>query len=109
LPVLKKNQPSYDSIYGAYTMTQRMLRKGDWKLILYPKLGKTLLYNLDEDPQETNDVSGNPKHAALIKDLIMELKAWQPKTGDSLDLDNRNKKSNSPKKPKKKANQKTAA
>lgn len=82
-----KTQQLYDSIYGAYTHTQRHLTQGDYKIILYPKIGKTLLFNLKEDPWETTDLAGNPEHVQRIALLKERLKKWQPVTGDPLDLD----------------------
>ncbi|MDP7252582.1 MAG: sulfatase-like hydrolase/transferase [Planctomycetota bacterium] len=88
LPLVQgKTQRLYDSIYGAYTHTQRHLTQGDYKIILYPQIGKTLLFNLKKDPLETTDLAGNPEHIQRIAQLKTRLKKWQPVTGDGLDLD----------------------
>ena len=43
----------YDRIYGKYMDRQRMIIKGDWKLIFYPTAAKKMrLFNLRKDPQE---------------------------------------------------------
>ena len=39
----------YDAIYSAYLDVQRMVRVGDYKLIIYPKVPVTLLFNLKDD------------------------------------------------------------
>ena len=88
LPLVQgKAKQSYDSIYTAYTATQRALTQGDMKLIAYPSIGKTLLFNVASDPWETKDLAGDPKYAATVAKLRAELKSWQPVTGDSLNLD----------------------
>ena len=71
----------YDEIYGAYIGTQRMITKDDWKLIAYPNINKMKLFNLAKDPQEMNDMAGNPEFAGKLKQLTGELE----KQMDALD------------------------
>ncbi len=88
LPMIKGTKKrNYDSIYGAYTMLQRQVTIDDWKLIYYPKIQRSRLYNLGKDPQETKDLSGSPEHAKRISRMMKVMKDWQPVTGDPLDLD----------------------
>ena len=77
---------NYEAIYGGYTNQQRMVRKGDFKLIHYPRIRKTLLFDLKADPEEMHDVSGDPKHASTIKDLVHTLRTLQKDVGDRLDI-----------------------
>lgn len=88
LPLIKgKDSEHYEAIYGAYkTNLQRMVRKGDYKLIYYPKIKKTLLFNLKTDPEEMNDLSGDPKYAGKIKELLQAFEKLQKETGDPLKL-----------------------
>ncbi len=90
LPLLRGNTADhYPSIYGEYTQTQRMIRKGDWKLIFYPKAAKTMrLFNLKQDPLEMNDLIDAPEHAELVQQLRAEFFALQREMGDDLDVDN---------------------
>ena len=79
----------YDSIYGKYTHQQRMILKGDWKLIFYPTAEKKMrLFNVKRDPQEMNDLIDNPEYAKTVRDLKSEFAALQKEMGDELDLDN---------------------
>ncbi len=88
LPMIKGTKKrNYDSIYGAYTMLQRQVTIDGWKLIYYPKIQRSRLYNLGKDPQETKDLSGSPEHAKRISRMMKVMKDWQPVTGDPLDLD----------------------
>ena len=51
MPVLKNEvTQSYDSIYSCYMDYQRMLVKGDYKLIYYNKLKLSRLFNMKNDP-----------------------------------------------------------
>ncbi|MFP6614520.1 MAG: sulfatase/phosphatase domain-containing protein, partial [Pirellulales bacterium] len=87
LPLLNGTaQKSYEAIYGAYTSGQRMVTEGDYKLILYPKVPKTLLYNVKEDPHETRNLADLAEYGPTIKKLFKRLLELQKETGDSLDL-----------------------
>jgi choline-sulfatase len=85
VPQLKDDSaPHYDEIYGSYIGMQRMLIKGDWKIIAYPTAGVIRLFNLAEDPQEMNDLAGNPKYAAKLKELRSQLEMHMDYLGDPM-------------------------
>ncbi len=87
-PVLSGDRDqTYDAIYGAYTQTQRMVTVGRDKLIVYPQIGKVMLFDLETDPLETNDLADNPESRPKIQKLLAKLKTLQQTTGDRLDLD----------------------
>ncbi|WP_337251591.1 sulfatase-like hydrolase/transferase [Maribacter halichondriae] len=87
LPLLEgKQEGSYESIYGSYVDSQRMIRKDGFKLIVYPKLNKVLLFDLENDPEEMNDISASGKHQEKIQVLFKELLELQNKLNDSLDI-----------------------
>lgn len=73
-------------VYGAYTGTQRMITKGDYKLIVYPKINKVRLYNLKDDPQEMRDLAGKPEYEEQVTALSEELRALQREMDDKLAL-----------------------
>lgn len=83
IPV-SKGAKGYDGVYGAYLESQRSITTGNWKLVLYPKVPKVLLFDLESDPLEANDVSGvNPEK---VSDLFGSLLKLQAEMGDGLDL-----------------------
>jgi arylsulfatase A-like enzyme len=82
-----KAESSYDAIYGGYIDLQRMVCVGDYKMIYYPKIHKTLLYNLKNDPLEMENLADNPANTGVIKKLKARLKELQKEVGDTLDLD----------------------
>lgn len=85
----KQNQSQYSSIYGVYEKgSQRMIRKNNYKLILYPKSKEVLLFNLKNDPLELNNIASNPENRDKIKSLFKDLVALQKEKGDALDLEN---------------------
>ncbi len=84
-PLLKNpNNTLYDVIYGAYMGTQRMLIKGDWKIIVYPLLKKTKLFHLSEDPQEENDLAALPAYQKKKEELLATLELTMDKENDPM-------------------------
>jgi arylsulfatase A-like enzyme len=81
LPALKGKQVR-DSIFLAYRQFQRSVRDERWKIIVYPHLNKTQLFDLHSDPHEVKDLAGDPTHAKQIERLTAKLKDWQQKLGD---------------------------
>ena len=47
----------------AYRNVQRAVRDDRWKLIRYPQVDKTQLFDLQNDPDELKDLSADPAHA----------------------------------------------
>ncbi len=81
-----ESETSYDAIYGAYTQTQRMVTEGNDKLIVYPRIGKTMLFDLKTDPLETHDLADDPQYKKKIRNLMDKLQSLQQTMGDKLDL-----------------------
>jgi arylsulfatase A-like enzyme len=75
-----------EGIYGAYMDSQRMIRKDGYKLIIYPKIKKILLFDLKNDPLEQHDISDKIRHRNTVKNLFQNLLLLQRKHNDSLDL-----------------------
>jgi arylsulfatase A-like enzyme len=76
----------YPAVYGAYVDFQRMIRKDGFKLLVYPKIEKVLLFDLEQDPNETNDLAEDPEYRERIKSMFGELLALQEEMQDPLDL-----------------------
>ncbi|WP_190810376.1 sulfatase-like hydrolase/transferase [Flagellimonas sp. S3867] len=88
IPLIKGERSSnYESIYGCYTNTQRMVRANGFKLIAYPNAGKLRLFDLTNDPLEMNDLADDAQYAATKADLWNELLALQQTMNDPLDLE----------------------
>ena len=54
-----------ETLYTAYRNTVRALRHEDWKLIRYPQINHTQLYNLKEDPDEINNLAALPEQQTV--------------------------------------------
>ncbi|MGB5387798.1 MAG: sulfatase/phosphatase domain-containing protein, partial [Eudoraea sp.] len=81
-----QDKSHYNAIYGAYIDLQRMIRKDGFKLIVYPKLDKVLLYDLEKDPEEMKDLSEFQEYQPKIDDLFQELLNMQKELNDTLDI-----------------------
>ena len=62
------------------------MRTDRWKLIRYPKIHKTQLFDLKNDPDELKDLSKDPAQANRVEDLMKLLANWQKETGDKAPL-----------------------
>lgn len=66
---------------------QRMICNDEYKLIYYPEIEKTILYNLKQDSLEMNDLAADPQYTAKIKELKTKLKKQQKEYSDPLVID----------------------
>ncbi len=75
-------QPGRPSLVFAYKSVQRALATRDWKLILYPKVNRTQLFNLRDDPYEVHDLAATPDQAARVVEMTAQLKKELAAAGD---------------------------
>jgi choline-sulfatase len=55
-----------------------MIRRGPWKLV-WSELDPPLLYDLERDPLELENLGGRPEHAAALRELEAEVRRhWDP-------------------------------
>jgi len=91
LPHLAGKGTPRKSIYGAYMKVQRAVTVDGYKLIVYPKVGKSRLYHLAEDPFEMTDLleqkEGRAKAVKRAKQLLQELRRLEADMGGDLMLD----------------------
>lgn len=86
LPLIRgERAEQYDAIYAAYMPDrQRALIVGDFKLIHYPAIGFSRLFNLRDDPHELRDLIGEPQHAATVARMKRRLVEVQDAMSDPL-------------------------
>ncbi len=75
-----------DAIFGVYRSFQRSVRTDEWKLIRYPHINHTQLFNLKNDPDELHDLARNPKYGEKVKEMMMLLKSQQKRWSDTQPL-----------------------
>ena len=63
------SQSSRPHLMFAYRNIQRAIRDDRWKLIRYPQVDRTQLFDLQNDPAETTNLAADPGHAAKLNEL----------------------------------------
>lgn len=74
------------SLYTAYRNTIRAVRDKQWKLIRYPQIDHTQLFNLEEDPQETNNLATSVAHQTKLNEMFQLLEQNHEATDDTINL-----------------------
>ncbi|MEQ8853262.1 sulfatase-like hydrolase/transferase [Gimesia sp.] len=93
-PIWRGNQKGIrDSLFTTYEDLMRAVRDDRWKLIRYPQINKTQLFDLKTDPAELKDLSEHPEQQARIEQMLTTLKEWQQKTDDKQPLTSEHPKS----------------
>jgi arylsulfatase A-like enzyme len=77
------SQPARPFLMFGYKSIQKALNDGRWKLIRYPHVDRTQLFDLQSDPFETKDLSGDPAQAERIKAMLAKLGTEMKADGDN--------------------------
>jgi arylsulfatase A-like enzyme len=86
-PIVEGRQDKVrDVLFTAYQNCQRAIRDGRWKLIRYPLVDKTQLFDLQSDPRELHNLADQPEPAAKIAELTALLEREQQRYGDPAPL-----------------------
>lgn len=72
-----------DVLYTAYRDCQRAVRDDRWKLIRYPRVDQTQLFDLQNDPHELNNLADKPEYAAQVAEMTGLLKREMARYGDA--------------------------
>ncbi|QDU87910.1 Choline-sulfatase [Pirellulimonas nuda] len=81
----------HEVVYGAYSPSpsnhiQRSVKMVDgaeaWKVIHYPQINRTQLFNLTSDPDETDDLSHDPQYTAVLNELAETMDEQQAQWND---------------------------
>ncbi|GAB4152441.1 MAG: sulfatase-like hydrolase/transferase [Planctomycetaceae bacterium] len=92
-PVLKGEQPDVrKTVFLSYKNVMRAVRHGDWKLIQYPQVNVTQLFDLKNDPHEKNNLAKSAAASVTVGRLMDLLKKQQQQFGDTQPLTSENPK-----------------
>ena len=92
-PVLEgKAKSARPELMLAYLGKQRAFRDERWKLIRYPQVNVTQLFDLQTDPDEMNNLADEPNHKPRVTEMLTRLAKLQQHFADDLPLTVRNPK-----------------
>ncbi len=76
-------QPARPNLIFAYKSFQRAFCDDRWKLIRYPQIDRSQLFDLQSDPEEITNLAGDPAHAAKVAELMALLEKEMRQSGDT--------------------------
>lgn len=83
-PILEgKSAGVREVLYTGYRDCMRAIRDQRWKLIRYPLVDKTQLFDLDADPRELHNLADFPEHGAKLAEMIRLLEKQMSEYGDN--------------------------
>ncbi len=86
-PVIRgEREKARTGIFTCYRDVQRAFRDERWKIIRYPKIDHTQLFDLQNDPREKTNLADDPQFAGKVKEMLGKLAAAQKQVGDSCPL-----------------------
>ncbi len=79
-------KPARSELVFAYKNVQRAIQNDRWKLIRYPQIDRTQLFDLKADPQEIKNLASQPEYAEKVVALTKQLSANLNASGDNAPL-----------------------
>ena len=76
-------KPARTELLFAYKNLQRAYTDGRWKLIRYPQVDRTQLFDLQSDPHEVANLADQPEHSAKLTELTALLEKEMQRSGDT--------------------------
>jgi arylsulfatase A-like enzyme len=74
-------RPGRSELVFAYRNVQRAVETPEWKIIRYPHVNRTQLFNLQADPNEMHDLAGDDQYAARLKEMSALLESKLSEAG----------------------------
>lgn len=75
-----------DSVFLGFTDVMRSVRDERYKLIVYPQIAFTQLFDLVADPAEVENLAADPAQADRIESMRALIREWQVELGDEQPL-----------------------
>ncbi len=81
-----KEKKVRDVLYTGYRASQRAIRDDRWKLIRYPLVDRTQLFDLAADPRELNNLAADPAQAPRVAAMTARLQQEMTRYADPIPL-----------------------
>ncbi|MDA2923618.1 sulfatase-like hydrolase/transferase [Acidobacteria bacterium AH-259-L09] len=85
-----KKKSVRDSIFTAFSTVMRAVRNDRWKLIRYPHINKSQLFDLHNDPHELKNLADDPDQEDRVRKMMALLQRWQKRVDDQQELTSAN-------------------
>ena len=86
-PIMRGEKESvHEAVFLPFQDNQRAISDGRWKLHIYPKINHQLLFDLEADPHEMNDLAGDDRAAGERRRLAALMEASRKRLGDRAPL-----------------------
>ncbi len=85
--IVGKERKVRDLCYTGYRDCQRAVRDQRWKLIRYPLVNQTQLFDLQRDPHELTNLATRPESAAKVAEMTALLAKEMAHNGDTAPLE----------------------
>ena len=86
-PVLTgQSKTARRELFLSYLSVQRAIRDDRWKLIRYPQVNVTQLFDLQSDPDEMHNLADDPAQRERVQTMLVRLAESQPTWGDETPL-----------------------
>ncbi|MBI1353903.1 MAG: sulfatase-like hydrolase/transferase [Acidobacteria bacterium] len=83
---LGRSKSVRDSLFLSFRHLMRSVRDERWKLIRYPQINHTQLFDLQSDPYEMKNLAEDPAQASRVSRMMGMIADWQKKLGDDQPL-----------------------
>lgn len=81
-----------EEMFFAYMKAQRAVIADGYKLLRYPQINRSQLFDFTNDKDELNDLANDPAQKERIAALMTKMEKWQKHYGDDLPLTSANPK-----------------
>lgn len=79
-----------DTLFLSYAKVMRAVRDQRWKMIRYPHINHTQLFDLENDPHEMTNLAEEEDQKNRVASLTAEMERWQKHLGDTQPLTSEN-------------------
>ena len=81
-----QSQSARRELFLSYLSIQRAIRDERWKVIRYPQVNVTQLFDLQADPDEMHNLAADPAQRERVQTMLALLAKSQPTWGDTASL-----------------------